>query len=867
MGALESRGRANESWEEESQSSNWGAQAQGKKGGGAGRNRARAKQGLEEEAWGEEDPDYAGYDGYSWYEDSSYKRQTPQGSRKSSKADKKTKGRNPHQGKTIAQAREALVKLSKAPTRTAKDEEDIEWLLAHISETLSNAKGFASEDEKRTMGKELSEIMTALGSMRLESETALAVTEDVVRIAQGIAEGIAPGDIAGLVYGFACLPGVWNDYYEGCDLEKMLKSLAKVILQKKAEFGQWEISTTAWAYAKCSFWDRAFVDGICDHCRSLIWKLSGQSMANICWALAQWSECEGAPEGWTSKDKLLEEIVGVVKADAGRYRPPALSMVAWSFARLNVAKKEALAVIAASSTKRIQAFSLEDLVHLSWGLAYLQHVDVELFRLISEVALALDWSAVSAAELANLAWAFAKSRVKSNKLMQKIVEESSKKLRSYDESAEEEDHDQFQADQITMLTWALAAHGLNCSEFMKKVGDWATEDMHAFTVEQLAHIAWSFAALRVKHEPFFDALCTMMVDQEYIEAHSLANIVFACAQLHYSADEFLSDCDLGPEILRQITKVPLRALVRAVWAFDAMGIPDLQLTEAVAKRVQQNPDGLPTKVLAQFYDVLSGLPEPKHLDALRLELEKKLTPVVDCIRQFKLSRSGLETWPKLLQQLSDYKIVDCGLMGTQFLEQRLDLAPPNIKFIKRCSTKDWSKTPSFDSKPDLDEVPELYTAIQLQLSTSKDGEDEYHNDDFTSSNADGTRKQWADEEDSSDTSGQEYEDWIVKWCKDPYFGVPALTSGFLRVAELVDRAGRCYPTAPALEEVCFRIQGNLNAEFGTQSVPESCESVRGEVNIFTSLLPSVACLCAIWQFKQIFPNVTLTFVESVDMVP
>jgi len=603
---------------------------------------------------------------------------------------------------------------------------------------------------------------------------------------------------------------VWGFASLGVRNEALMSVIAAEVVNKIEGFDQRHLSNTAWAFSKCGLWNEQLVSAIAGECLAKIHTFSAQSLSHISWAMAQWG---------TRKDDLMNAIADEVQHKTHEFSPGPLAMTAWSFASLQIKNIPLMTSISEEAVDKIRSFKTQDLAHLAWAFANLRIQDSRLFnKMADEVQRNINGTLPP--ELANIAWAFSKNNFSHEDLMCAIAKEAVSQIHN------------FKSAEVAMLTWAFAVAGLRNKELMTGIGAQVAQNIIRFSAPQLSHIAWAFGALSLRHTEFLQSLSTHVYGSiKSFRAQGLSNIAWAFAMVNFRDEQLI--LRVAPAIAREVGDLRPLALARCAWAYRVLSVPSPELMDALSVEALKKADEFPTKALVKLIDSVYSSPVPKERSLLHRVLAGRTADVANFIQAFWKGNHPINE-EDYCGQLHAFSFVECGIVGTPLLLSQLNIDLPSGGFMRRCCQKGLHRNPKQDptgqATDDASRVE--YTAAEATVTL-----------------ADRT-----------------FHEWFVRYPDD--FGQDCLSvddggaQTFLVACTLPGRQGRHETTFAVLEDICSKI---LDLGVQSRSV-EDCAAVTGSVEIFSSVIPCLSSVGAMWQFRTRFPNVTLEFAEQVGSI-
>jgi hypothetical protein len=315
------------------------------------------------------------------------------------------------------------------------------------------------------------------------------------------------------------------------------------------------------------------------------------------------------------------------------------------------------------------------------------------------------------------------------------------------------------------------------------------------------------------------------------KAQGLSNIAWAFAMVNCKDEMLLRK--VAPEIAKDASELRPLAIARCAWAYRALTVPAKELMATMASEGVQKASEFTTKALAKLVDSVYVSPSASaHAKDLESLLKGRMVELANFFRQ---SWDKNSPWPCIdhsayKSRLQTYGLVDCGIVGTPMVLAQLDIGLPSVQFMRgyrvycqRTFTAPWELAKSDGSSK------KEFSFMEYELHV--------HGQTLGPSQA-------------------------LKCVQRP---PPAmeheLGPPWLYGLDMPSRKISNDTVLQLLLEVCSQVQ-----TAGLSPGDEATSGVTGRVQILSTVLPSLSSVGALYQFKILFPNVELHFVEQVGTV-
>ena len=141
-------------------------------------------------------------------------------------------------------------------------------------------------------------------------------------------------------------------------------------MPRLAEFSEYELATTAWAFASAGHSAPALLDAIAEMAVRRLRDFKPQHLSKMAWAYAKAGH---------SAPALLDAIAAAAAPQLHRFYPQNLASTAWAFATAGRSAPMLLEAIATEAAPRLADFPPQHLVHLAWAFAAADATSHELF--------------------------------------------------------------------------------------------------------------------------------------------------------------------------------------------------------------------------------------------------------------------------------------------------------------------------------------------------------------------------------------------------------------------------------------------------------------------------------------------------------
>jgi len=274
--------------------------------------------------------------------------------------------------------------------------------------------------------------------------------------------------------------------------------------------------------------------------------------------------------------KALESLVQHTLQTLSKEQTPARQLVniAHGVARSGrgLTEKALMKALAKSIMRRLNDCNPQELANAAWAFAKSGFLDAQLFMGFATTAKGLADN-FNAQELANTLWAFATAGHADEKLFMTLARAVEWRL------------DDFNAQGFANTSWAFAKVGVVDVQLFSAMARSAEWHFDNFNAQDLAQIAWAFAKVGHADAQLFKAL-SRLSEQRLgdFSAQGLATLVWAFAKAS-QADTHLFTT-LARSIEKRLSNFNAQDLANIAWAFAKACQVDLQLFTALARPVK-----------------------------------------------------------------------------------------------------------------------------------------------------------------------------------------------------------------------------------------------------------------------------------------
>jgi len=319
----------------------------------------------------------------------------------------------------------------------------------------------------------------------------------------------------------------------------------------------------------------------------------------------------------------VQHTVGMISA--GQLQARQLVNIAYGVARSGGGQHmdALMASLAKSLKQRLHDCNAQELANAAWAFAKTGKCDRGLFKVLARAAESRADS-FKAQELANIAWAFATAGHPDEKLFTELARVVGSNL------------DYFSAQGLANTAWAFAKVGHSDAKLFAALAtsaEWLMNDFNAqdlahtagafaraghldeqlfaalaasterrlgdFNAQGLANVAWAFAKANKLDAKLSKALAQSTVSRmSSFNAQDLANISWAFAKACHVDAELFSALARSSE--RRLTDFNAQDLVNTAWAFAKIGLPDAQLFAALARAAERRLEDFSAQNLANI---------------------------------------------------------------------------------------------------------------------------------------------------------------------------------------------------------------------------------------------------------------------------
>ncbi len=309
-----------------------------------------------------------------------------------------------------------------------------------------------------------------------------------------------------------------------------------ILLEKLSQFGSWELSNTAWAFATAGMFDEEVFGKIAGEIRARrdLRKFNPQDFSNMLWAFAT---------ARIFDRDVFEKIALEIreKSDLRGFNPQNLSNTAWAYAKTRVVDREVFGKIAEEMRARrnLRDFNPQNLSNTAWAYAKTGVVDRDVFEKIAEEMRARrDLRDFNPQELSNMAWAYATVGVIDRDVFGKIAEEMRARRNLRD----------FNPQNLSNTVWAFAIY---CVYLADKSTEACLKEIVKNLLPRASHISLTLEdRSQVGLAAAFFKIETDCLDVQASSSSRVSNLEREVQR--YLPQEFIPQKDLGRECAHHI---------------------------------------------------------------------------------------------------------------------------------------------------------------------------------------------------------------------------------------------------------------------------------------------------------------------------
>ena len=288
----------------------------------------------------------------------------------------------------------------------------------------------------------------------------------------------------------------------------------------------------------------------------------------------------------------------------------------------------------------------------------------------------------NAQELANVAWAFAKSKQYDEQLFVALSEAAQRRL------------DRFNCQELTNFTWAFSTVGHADETLFSVLARAVERRLGGFNTQGLSNTAFAFAKAGHADVELFGAVARMTQQRlQHFNARDFGNVAYAFAKVGiYDAELFTA---LAKDAGRHMETLNAQGLATTVWSFTKAGHLDAELFAAFGRTVERRMlTGAADFCSQDIANMAWAFAKACHVSETLFKVLARSAAA--CLDDFNIQDLVNTTWAfaKLAQTDTAEGKRMFAAMGRSILQHRLDgLDAPNIANIA------WA----FDKAGQLDE--------------------------------------------------------------------------------------------------------------------------------------------------------------------
>ncbi|CAJ1409706.1 unnamed protein product [Effrenium voratum] len=309
------------------------------------------------------------------------------------------------------------------------------------------------------------------------------------------------------------------------------------------------LAMLAWSFAKLQVKDEEMMQAVGRSSALHAGYFKPKELANVSWAFAMWSTTSPALEA------VAQQAVQVVE----EFKNQELTMLLWSFARLDAAPANLISAAAREVAAR--DLNAQHLANSAWAFARLMAAE-----LARDLALKAQRRAheLKAQELSSLLWALAKVRADSA-LGSRMAQQAAEKNLGPQE--------------LVNLLWSAASMVLHDEQVLHGLTSQLT-DLDAFGIQDLANGAWALAKLQQEDPAVFAAIARRLNGRcQEATSQQLANLAWAFATVAFAQGAQA----VGAHAARRLAEFSSQGLANVTWAMAA--VRALNFFEAVGDKL------------------------------------------------------------------------------------------------------------------------------------------------------------------------------------------------------------------------------------------------------------------------------------------
>lgn len=298
--------------------------------------------------------------------------------------------------------------------------------------------------------------------------------------------------------------------------EKLLETIADIVLPCLGELKPFELSNMLWAYAKLSLGTPSLLNAVSERMLNREWgEFSMQCLSMIAWSFA------------TEKHRdlpVFSSIACEIVANAATTRPQEIANTLWAYAKNRCAEVSLFNALAeaAISHNMLWSFKSQELSNTVWAFATIGLQHQLLFKHAVTVAISKRRE-LSPQNIANILWAYAKLQVcRHSGIFPALLSVSVGMM------------PQHKPHEISAIVWAAAKaevkldveeHFPACRRFFNATAHMCRHRLHEFPPQALANMVEAFAIIEADFPSFSEAMARESIGRLHqFDAMALANL-------------------------------------------------------------------------------------------------------------------------------------------------------------------------------------------------------------------------------------------------------------------------------------------------------------------------------------------------------
>lgn len=269
-------------------------------------------------------------------------------------------------------------------------------------------------------------------------------------------------------------------------------------------------------------------------------------------------------------NSILEQIQGhtlrstakgsnsVANRETGEMPVQCLSIVAWSFASLQIRHQVCFQLIADIASPRLSELKPYELSNLLWAFAKAGLSHCDLFKRVADRLLTRTPGEFKVQCLSTVAWSFATLKRRNLTLFNSLAKELSMHVKT------------MKPQEMSNTLWAYAKNGYAQTELFQAIGDNIVRQATPtdFKPQEISNSAWAFATVGMHHPTLFAKIEEISLKQrQAVAPQNVANLVWAFAKLGLKpGKQFLGV--LVDSTIRRMPQYKPPELSAVVWAMS-----------------------------------------------------------------------------------------------------------------------------------------------------------------------------------------------------------------------------------------------------------------------------------------------------------